>query len=166
MFESSAKVATKVEAIVEILTALSPGEMVNYAMLSRVAGEKVGSQSYVVQRARKKAEQQTGAIFDNVMGKGYQRLPTSEVPGLGKRANNHIRKTARRTRIRLEGIRANDLSPKEVASIAAYRSHFGMIEGLARESTIAALEKAVDVAENYVPASSLADRMAALMGKK
>lgn len=166
MFEPNAKVATtKIEALTEALTSLSPGQTISYAILSKLAGEKIGSQSYVLQRALRKAEELTGAIFDNVMGQGYQRLPTHEVPGLGKRANSRIRKHARRTRKRLENIRANDLTPKEIASIAAYRSHFGMIEGLARESTVQALEKTIDQ-QTFVPAKQLAGRMSALMRGK
>lgn len=165
MFDSSAKVAAKVEALLEALTALSPGQTVTYEALSKALGEKVSSQDYVMQRALKKAERQTGAIFDNVMGQGYQRLHTHEISGLGKRANSRIRKTARRTRKRLENVRANDLSAGDIAAIAAYRSHFGMIEGIAKEQTVKALESAIDKAPNFVPANSLADRMAALMKK-
>lgn len=165
MFETSAKVATKVEAIVEAFAALSHGETITYTQISKACGEKVTSQSYVVQRALKKAEELTGAIFDNVMGTGYQRLPTHEIPGVGKRANSRIRKTARRTRKRLENVRANDLTATEIAAVAAYRSHFGMIEGLAKEQTVRALEKAVDIAPSYIPANTLAGRMANMMKK-
>lgn len=164
MFQPNAKTtASLVEAIVDALSALSPGQTITYAELSRAMGTEVTSQSYVVQRARKKAEQQTGAIFDNVMGQGYQRLPTHEIPGVGKRANAHIRKTARNTRRRLESVRANDMSTGEIAAIAAYRSHFGMLESIAKEHTVQVLERSLDAASTYAPVKNIASRMAALM---
>ena len=165
MFKPNAKVKKTVDVLVEAFKALSNGETVTYDILSKLCGEQISSQSYVLQRALRKAEEQTGALFENVMGEGYQRLPSAEIPGVGKRANTRIRKHARKTRKRLETVRANDLSAADFAAVAAYRSHFGMIEGLARENTVKALEKAADTAA-FVEPKQVASRMAALMGRK
>lgn len=163
MFEAKPKIKTKVEALTEALKSLSPGETMNYAVLSKLAGEPVTGNSYLLRRALRKAEEQSGALFENVHSIGFQRLPTHEIPGVGKRANTRIRKHARKTRKRLETIRANDLSASEFASIAAYRSHFGMIEGIAREQTVKAIENATDTAA-FIQPKQVGARMAALMG--
>lgn len=165
MFKQNAKVKKTVEVLVEAFKALPNGQTVSYEVLSKLCGEPLSSQSYVLQRALRKAEEQSGALFENVMGEGYQRLPSSEIPGVGKRANTRIRKHARRTRKRLETVRANDLSAGEFAAVAAYRSHFGMLEGIAREQTVKALEKAADTPA-FVEPKQVASRMAALMGAR
>lgn len=165
MFESNPKVTEAVEAVAEALMETSPGNTINYTALSRAAGMKITSQDYIMQRALKKAEERTGAIFENVHGKGYQRLPSHEIPTVGAKANTRIRKHARRARKRLEGVRANDLGPKEFAAVAAYRSHFGMIEGLARPKTVEALEGAL-ISADHVPPKQVAARMAELMKGK
>ena len=164
MFNPSAKIAAKVESLTEALVALSPGQGITYNAMSRVVGERITGSSYIMQRALKQAEQQSGCIFDNVHGKGYQRLATGEIPSIGKKANGRIRRTARKTRKRLEGVRANDLTTAEVGTIAAYRSHFGMLENLAKEQTVKAVEKAVNK-EPFAPPKQLAARMAEMMKK-
>lgn len=165
MFERNPHVTAAVEAISKALMSLSVGDTLPYSIISQLAGEKVNSQSYVMGRALKRAEEATGALFENVHSIGYQRLPSHEIPTVGKKANTRIRRHARKARKRLEGIRANDLQPAEVAQVAAYRSHFGMIEGLAKDSSIDALAKSIDTS-TYVAANTLADRMNTLMRPK
>lgn len=163
MFEPNAKIAAKIEAIAEALTSLSPGDTLSYPTLSRLAGERITGGSYVLRRALRRAEESSGAIFDNVQGKGYQRLPTHEIPGIGRKANSRIRRTARRARKRFEGVRTNDLTPKEVAAFAAYRSHFGMLEGIAKEQIVKVIADSVEKSAP-VPASKLAASLRKLMG--
>lgn len=163
MFTANSAIAERVERISLALMELSPGETITYAKLSKAAGEKINGGSYILQRALAKTEKDTGSVFDNVHGTGYQRLTTSDMPGIGKKANNRIRRVARKTRKRFENVRANDLTTSEVATLAAYRSHFGMLEGIAREQSVKALKANVETAQ-FVDAQSLQERMAALMG--
>jgi hypothetical protein len=161
MFKTNAEAARKVEALCEALETLSPGETITYKQLTKAVGETVTGGSHLLQRALKKTEAKTGSLFGNVFGKGYQRLQTKDVPGVGVKANTRIRRIARSTRKKFEGIRANDLTPSELAQFSAYRSHFGMLEGLARERAVKAME--VKMEDKVAPVSTMADRLNAMM---
>lgn len=164
MIESSAKIAMKVDALVEALLALSPGQTVSYAHLSKVITEPVNGGSYLLQRALDKAEKDSGAVFDNVWGKGYTRLEGKDLPGVGKKANSRIRRVARKTRKRFERVRTNDMTPEDLAKLAAYRSHFGMIEGIASERHVAGLAEVAEAVR--VEPSEIAERTDAFMRKR
>lgn len=161
MFRTNEEAARKIDALCEALEALSPGETVTYTRLTKAAGEAISGGSYLLQRALKKTEAKTGAIFGNVFAKGYQRLETKDIPGVGVKANSRIRRVARSARKKFENIRANDLTPGELAQFSAYRSHFGMLEGLARERAVKAMEVQVD--DRAAPVSTMAERLGSLM---
>lgn len=144
MFVPAAKIAAQIDAIAAVLCALSPGQTATYARLSKAAGVAVSGGSHIVHRAIKQAERESGAVFDNVRGVGYQRLEANETPIVGQKANGRLRRTARRARQRLEGVRANDVTPATIAKLAAYRSHFGMVESMAREANIKAAAKVAE----------------------
>lgn len=143
MFQSNTQVAERVGAIMAALETLSPGETISYARLSEVAGIRITGASYILQRALAKSEKATGAVYANVMGQGYQRLVARDMPGVGKRANDRIRRTARKTRKRFENVRANDVTPAERLQLAAYRTHFGMVENIANERSVKSLSKEI-----------------------
>lgn len=164
MFKTNEEAARKIEALCEALEGLSPGETITYKHLTKAAGEPITGGSYLLQRAIKKTEAKTGSIFGNVFATGYQRLATKDVPGVGVKANTRIRRIARGTRKKFENIRANDLTPSELAQFSAYRSHFGMLEGLAREQAVKAMK--VQVEDRAAPVSTMADRLNAMMKGK
>lgn len=163
MFAPNSRTTAIIDALVDALMTLSQGQTISYAALSRAAGKPLAGGAYEMRRAIRLAEQNTGAVFDTVRGHGYQRLVTADIPAIAKRANSRIRRHAKSTRIRLDGVRANDMTAKEVAVIAAYRSHFGMIEGLARDQTIKAAEAAITA--TFVAPQTLANRMAGMVKK-
>jgi hypothetical protein len=161
MFTSSAEIAATAETLSDALCALSPGEIATYTQLSKLAGESLSGASYVLRRALKLAEERSGALFENVTGRGYKRLETTAIPAVGKKANGRIRGVARRTRKRFESVRANDMNQSDLATVAAYRSHFGMIEGMARENNIKSQARQIAAAS-----VSVADAAAGLMGSE
>ena len=166
MFDRNPKVSASIEAISELLVTLSPGETATHQMISKAAGLPASRkvETYVLRQAIKKAEDKTGAVFENVFAVGYQRLPSGDIAIVGKKANARIRRHARGTRKRLEGVREN-MEPRAMATVAAYRSHFGMIEGLAREQIVSAIEGALDKAPLISP-KSIAESMTRLMRKR
>jgi hypothetical protein len=165
MFKTNAEAARKVEALCDALETLSPGETITYKQLSKSVGEAVTGGSHLLQRALKKTEAKTGALFGNVFATGYQRLTTKDIPGVGVKANTRIRRVARSARKKFEGIRANDLTSSELAQFSAYRSHFGMLEGIARERSVEAMKVKLD--EKPAEVSTMAERLDAMMkGKK
>lgn len=161
MFKTNEEAARKIEALCEALETLSPGETITYKQLSKYAGEAITGGSYLLQRAIKKTESKTGSIFGNVFATGYQRLATKDIPGVGVKANTRIRRVARSTRKKFENVRANDLTPAQLAQLSAYRSHFGMLEGLARERAVEAMKVQVD--DKAAPVTTMADRLNAMM---
>lgn len=163
MFASNAQIAGKVATLRDLLGALSPGETLSYRQMSAALKEKISGGSYILQRALAQAERETGAVFDNVFAVGFKRLAPRDMPGVGKKANNRIRRTARKTRRRFENVRANDLSREEICQLAAYRSHFGMLESLARESTVRAITVNPDIT---VSPADIGERLNTLWNKK
>lgn len=164
MFKTNEEAARKIEALCDALETLSPGETITYAKLTKAVGEKISGGSYLLQRALKKTEAKTGSIFGNVFATGYQRLETKDIPGVGVKANTRIRRVARSARKKFENIRANDLTAPELAQFSAYRSHFGMLEGLARERAVKAMT--VQVEDRAAPVSTMAERLGSLMKGK
>lgn len=163
-FTPNAEVTAMAERIADALAALPVGKVLSYAALSRIAGRAARSSDYILQRGLRLAEQRTGAIFDNVRGQGYCRLRAAQIPSIGKRSNTRIRNCARKTRKRLEGVREN-LTAGEVATVAAQRSHFAMLEGLAQEAQVRAASNAIEGAKAFDP-SAVAESTAALMRAK
>ena len=87
---------------------------------------------------------------------------SSEAPiSVGVKANTRIRRVARSARKKFENVRANDLTAAELAQFSAYRSHFGMLEGLARERAVEAMKVKLD--DKAAPVSTMADRLNAMM---
>lgn len=141
MWKPNPEQTKRIEALCDTLVACSSGEMASYRKLARAIGEpNITSQSYELRRAIKLAETRAGAFFQNVKDEGYKRLPTAEVPEACKRTVKGIRGRARRGRQRVEKLRANDVTP----AVAAYRSHFGIIESLAKEHTVNRIKTALE----------------------
>ncbi len=164
MFKTNAEAARKIDLLCEALETLSPGETITYARLTKVAGEPITGGSHMLQRALKKTEAKTGSLFGNVFAKGYQRLQTKDIPGVGVKANTRIRRVARSTRKKFEGVRANDLTAHELAQFSAYRSHFGMLEGIARERSVEAMK--VKLEDKPATVATMAERLDAMMKGK
>ena len=163
MFKSNAQAQERIAKMVEALEELSPGETITYRQLSKAAGEAITGGSWMLQAAIRKSEKRTGSVYDNVHGQGYQRLAAKDIPGIGKKANTRVRRIARKTRQRFENVRANDLSPAELATHAAYRGHFAMLEGFATERSVRSMQLNV---EPPAPVTAMAEKMRNFMGKK
>lgn len=145
LFETNEQQAQKVQALCDALLGLSPGETITYRELARAIGSgRVTSQTYELRRALKLAEETSGALFNNVQGEGYQRLPAHEILGIGKRGLARGRGQFRRTRKRLETVRANDLTPQVNFGRNAYVSHFGVLESLAKEGVTKKIANAME----------------------
>jgi hypothetical protein len=162
---ASPKRAVQIDRLTEALTALSIGQVISYETLSKIAGEPMGSTSYAVRRALSRAEKETGALFGNVRNEGFQRLRAEHAPGVGGKANDHIRRHARKTERRLGSWRPpNDATQSQIAEVAAYRAHMGMVASIATKNIIKSLTKSIEEAAPISP-ETMAQRLAETMGK-
>jgi hypothetical protein len=91
------KAATQeTRAVADLLIATSISAIVTYPQLSVVVGKDIQRHRYLLARGLVLASREAGAVFQNLRGVGYQRLPSAEVHRLGAHARQRIRRTTRR----------------------------------------------------------------------
>lgn len=143
MFKTSPQHAIQIDAIVKALTAIPVGQIITYKDLSAIVGKNVQSDDgrFLLIRARRLAEKQTGTLFATVFGQGIKRLPADEAAGVGSDARQRIRRSANRTYARLSDIRYNDVAPETRARIDAERSLMGAISAIATQANVSNVQR-------------------------
>jgi hypothetical protein len=143
MFRTSPEHAIQIEALVAALNALPVGQTITYDALSEAIGKRVQTDDgrFLLIRARRLAEKQTGTLFATVFGVGVKRLPADEAAGVGSDVRQRIRRSANRTYARLSDIRYNDITPDVRQRIDAERSLMGAIASLATQTSANSVAK-------------------------
>lgn len=127
-----------------------------YSAASSAIGRDVtGSARYILLRARKAAEENTGSLFEVVRSVGVKRLPPNETAGVGVNTLRSIRRKARVGMTRLGRVRGN-MPQEEQAKITAYRSQLGAIAVAADGGATKRIEAAV-TDSSVVPAGRVLD---------
>jgi hypothetical protein len=142
MFQTRPELAADIDALADRLSALSIGETVEYAELSRILGRRVTDDGYALGKARKRVEKDLGCLLETVRGVGVKRLAPAESIKVGSQIMGHIRRTARKGIERMENISANNLDQQESAKLIAYRSQLGAIAFTADKKHTDAIAKA------------------------
>lgn len=125
-----------VRAIVECLLKAPVGEIATHEAINASVGRDVrASAPWLVQRALNRAAQQHGAVFANVRGVGYRRLPPEAAPDLGAHARRRVRRTCRTAIRRMEAAisGANDLPADVVARVNRERAQIGLLAHLSTD---------------------------------
>jgi hypothetical protein len=136
--------AADIEAMRDILAELSVGATVTYAEIAGRIGRDPTHRPWLLRRAMRDAEEDTGSLFEIVRGEGVKRLPTSEIANVGTSAIRKVRKAAKRATKRLSCVRANDLAPEDAARVLAVRSQLGAISLVADGRKTQAVAAKVD----------------------
>ena len=134
----SIEISTNVQALVEKLITVSPGEMITYAELSSAIGcNSMQRHRPALQRAIDIARRDYGVSFSNKRGTGYARMTTEQVPTLGHDARASIGRKATRAakRICQSTSRANDIPDDTMRKINAELSVLGLIVMAAKDAT-------------------------------
>ncbi len=143
MFRTAPETAADISAICELLKALSFDETATYDRISAAIGRDVrGTSRWVLVKAIRQAETETGSLFASVHRVGIKRLRAADAHNVGRSSMRRIRRAAGRTHQRLGYVRGNDVTGQDRAKIEAYRSVFGAISALSREGVAQQVEQA------------------------
>lgn len=135
-FIASAMNEKHIRLIADALNACPIGKQVTHHQMARALGKRPDPS--IVQRARRLANQESGAVFRSVRGIGYERMPANQAASVGNRARAHIRRTCRQTYQTISNsmAQANDLTAAEVRHNWQEISAASLLEGLARDRAL------------------------------
>lgn len=159
----STEISPDVAALVEALSAVTPGQTITYADLSKTIGRDIQAFRWLVLGAQKIAARDHGAVFANEHRVGYRRLLADELHTVGHTARSAVRRKVRKAgkMIRYGASRANDVSAEAGRKMNAELSALALLEYAAKD-TVAAPVKAHD--EKPEPIGITARRMIDALG--
>lgn len=113
----------------DVFSACRIGSTVTYAMLTRALGKDITTHRWFVPRAMRIANFEVGAVFRNVRGVGYERLPNAEAHGKGQAVRRRGRKLFRSSMKQIENAmrHANDLTQQQIRKNWSEITHLGLI---------------------------------------
>jgi len=149
--------AADVDTIKGLLLALPIGQTLSYAAMSEQLGRDVTERRWLLGRAIRQAEDDSGGLFATSRGEGIQRLTSNRVADAGLSTIQKIRRTARRGHVRLSGVRANDLPLTEQQRLLAHRSMLGAIASIADGRKAPTIAKEAAAVGHVVPAGRVLD---------
>lgn len=127
MFQSKPEIDATVERIKQVLVDLPIGKTAPYSALSDAAGFDITENRFALSKARNRAEEESGGLFETVRGYGVRRLPSEHIPDVGLHAVRKVRRAAKRGVKRLSGVRVNDIPELEKHRLMAHKSQLGAI---------------------------------------
>ena len=156
IFTTSPEIAADVETVVNILANLPVDGIMDYNQASDAIGRDVTHTArYILDRARKLAEEQTGSLYESVRGTGIKRLTPADASMVGAAAIGKIRRHARRGMKRLALIRGN-MTSADQAKVVAYQSQLGAIAVASTPSATKRIEGTINDSA-VVPAGRIFD---------
>jgi len=140
MFTPSTAAAADTLAISDCLAKTQVGEVCTYAALSAAIGRDVSRARYLVLRAIRKLNKDTGALFAAVHKVGYKRMAATDAHMFGSSTRARIRRTAHRTSAMIASAceRANEMPDAERRKAMAEIGILNMVAHLSTERAIAA----------------------------
>jgi hypothetical protein len=131
MFATNPELQLEIEKLYEALNELAPDGLLSYETMSRLLGYSIKQKPWVLMRAKKRFENNTGLRVGTVRGEGVRKLTAEAVPGLGAVARKRIGRIAKRGSEQLIDLRYNDIDSRVQARIDAERSLLGAISAVA-----------------------------------
>jgi len=124
--------------MVERLLECPVGEIVTHAVCERIVGER----PYLVQAARRRANDQSGVIFKPVRGVGLRRLPDGEASAVGMSYLAHTRRGANNALRTMENTitKSNSVENHEIVRAYSVMNQIGLIKRHTYARTVDAAE--------------------------
>jgi hypothetical protein len=124
--------------LADFLCATPRGEMVTFNAMTNVIGRDIQAHRWILYRAMRVAERESGAAFACIRGQGYRRLNVNELAKVGETARSRIRSTARRgNRTITTALKGeNGIEPGDLRKILAEQSVLGMLEYLTADKAL------------------------------
>jgi hypothetical protein len=128
----------------ERLAATPISAVCTYAALSEAIGRDVQGCRFLVLRAMRRANTETGAIFSTVLRVGYKRLPPEDAHQIGSTSRAHIRHAANRSASTIANAlsRANAMPDDSKRRALAEISTLNMLAHLSTERVTKAMPAA------------------------
>jgi hypothetical protein len=141
-------VATEVRALADRLAEAAPDEVVTYEHLATAVGHDLMRTRYLIYKALKLVQKETGAAFITVYKQGYRRMRIEEVPSVGKHARRRTRRIARTAIAAIQdSLRgSNDVAQEVRREALREQSALGLIEHIARDKHLPVIEENASVA--------------------
>ncbi len=134
-FIASATNAKHIRILADLLGRCSIGGRVTHDQMMSATKRDRQSVAWIVPRARRLINDETGAIFKCIRGVGYERMPANLLTSVGDTTRTHVRKVGRQSvRMMANALgAANDLSRDEVLRGHAAITQMGVIVMMARD---------------------------------
>jgi hypothetical protein len=130
-FATNPELQIEMEKLSRALADLGPEEMLPYADMTRMLGYNIKEKPWVLMRAKKRVEKDTGLRLATVRGEGVKKLSAENLAGIGMTARAKIGRVAKYNAARLSGLRYNDIDDRIQARVDAERSLLGAISAVA-----------------------------------
>lgn len=159
----STEISPDTAALVEALSAVTPGQTITYAALSTVIGRDIKPVRYLLMAARKIVARDHGAVFATETRVGCRRLTTEEFHTVGHTVRTMVRRRVKGAAklIRQGAAKANDISAIAGRKMNAELSALALIEHVSKDA-LAAPTKAHD--ERPEPVAVSARRLMEQLG--
>lgn len=96
-YESSPLRAAIRDRLIDELLAVSVEGTITHAQIATIIGARTTSPDAIKHAAFARAANEHGAVFENIRGVGYRRIPASAIPRIGHSARQSIRNKARKS---------------------------------------------------------------------
>lgn len=160
------------EALVRLaadaFAACSVGGTISYQTLSAAIDQDILRNRWIIPRAQRLANAETGAIFRNVRHVGYERLPAEEAHGKGKSARRRGRRLFNSTMRQIEHAlrHANDLTNDAVRRNWTELTHLGLLVHQTHDRNAPVVPPEATPANPSAIAAQSIDRMRAALGRQ
>jgi hypothetical protein len=127
-----------VRTLADLFSSTSTDDVTTYADLSGAIGRSIKACRWLIYKALKLANAETGALFGTVHGVGFKRLSSQDAHYVGHGIRRKIRRSSRRgqTMIGRTVEMANDMPPSAKRKAYAEISVLGLIEHIARDRAV------------------------------
>lgn len=142
-FETTAARQAAKERIIELLAGASIGHVVTHQDIRSAA--LVDDYQALFYAAQASCMRDTGAVFENVRGVGYKRVPAEEAHRIGASARKSIRAKSRAAKARMQAVdaRTNSLPPEARRKLHTEIAVMGIVELSAGRSMYSHVAKTV-----------------------
>lgn len=140
------EISPDTRAIADRLVAVSVGSIITHAEISAVVSRDIRSRMYLLYSAFKLVQNEVGAVFGSVRGRGYQRLEMEQVPTVGHAARRRIRKASRKASKSIVAVlaKANDVPNSVRLRANTELSVLGLVEHVAKDRNVKPSEDMVE----------------------
>lgn len=140
MFKRSAVAAEQIRQLADMLIECAIGEQVTNRQIERVIGSLLKHRNRF-QAALQLANAETGALFVNLKGVGYERIHAEETHTVGRKARRRVRNLSRAAnKFMTNSVRYANLSNEALLKTYAEQAQLGLFDYLSRDRNVVKID--------------------------